>query len=302
MKTLKKSLFAVLAAFISLIIFSSFVACSNDNNDDDKETTTTNKEEQTDSENKTYFGTRAPTESKAVGDIVFSDGSATPYSEDLVLTSAQKSAAVAVIFYAGSVREILGQKILGVGLVNSQGEQKKTLMWAAKDTTGYSTTFTDIQCNWYTSTPTDSSVYYKYTYRDGVSYKTGYVSGDFDGSDNWTKICATDTNASETAMTNYPIFNWVNNYAATNLLTGNYDSGWYLPSIVELHIIYDNKELVNAAIEKTGGVKIENEQYWSSSEEGITIFHYAEYVNFSDGSISTWPKNYSRSVCAIREF
>ena len=51
----------------------------------------------------TYIGTKVPTEAKAVGDIVFSDGSATPYTSNLTLTDTQKSAAVAVIFYVGTV-------------------------------------------------------------------------------------------------------------------------------------------------------------------------------------------------------
>ena len=37
-----------------------------------------------------------------VGDIVFTDGSATPYTETLTLTGAQKEAAIAVIFYKGT--------------------------------------------------------------------------------------------------------------------------------------------------------------------------------------------------------
>lgn len=290
MKTLKKSLFAVLAVFISLIIFSSFVACSNDNNDDDKETTTTNKEEQTDSGTKTYFGTRAPTESKAVGDIVFSDGSATPYSEDLVLTSAQKSAAVAVIFYAGSVREILGQKILGVGLVNTQGEPNKTLAWAATNTTE----FTEIVTHTVILQPTDGTAYYK--------VGNYYLVGDFDGSDNWTKICELDTSASESAVTNYPAFNWINNYAATNLLTGDNANGWYLPSVIELIMLYNNKTVVNNALEKVVGTKMENTKYWSSNDSGGYSGSRAEYVDFSDGKYNPDWRDSGLSVCAIREF
>ena len=33
----------------------------------------------------TYFGTKSPTDPKAVNDIVFSDGSATPYTSGLTL-------------------------------------------------------------------------------------------------------------------------------------------------------------------------------------------------------------------------
>ena len=65
-----------------------------------------------------------------VGDIVFSDGSATPYEDGLTLTDEQKSKAVAVIFYAGSASDILGAKTLGVGLKNTNDETTKTLAFA----------------------------------------------------------------------------------------------------------------------------------------------------------------------------
>lgn len=62
----------------------------------------------------TYIGSKTPTETKAVGDIVFTDGSASPYTEEL--TNEQKAAAIAVIFYVGDENDTLGAKTLGVGL------------------------------------------------------------------------------------------------------------------------------------------------------------------------------------------
>lgn len=71
----------------------------------------------------TYIGTKNPTDAKAVGDIVFNDGSATPYTADLKLTPEQKDAAIAVIFYVGTglnsdvngVANTTTSRILGVG-------------------------------------------------------------------------------------------------------------------------------------------------------------------------------------------
>ncbi|MBQ3687322.1 MAG: hypothetical protein II932_05785, partial [Treponema sp.] len=60
----------------------------------------------------------------AVGDIVFNDGSAEPYSASLTLTDEQKAAAVAVIFDAANKK--------GVGL--KQGSDKR---WADSGTAGY---------------------------------------------------------------------------------------------------------------------------------------------------------------------
>lgn len=55
----------------------------------------------------------------AVGDIVFSDGTAIRYTADLVLDNQQKAGAVAYIFYAGG-NSGLGERILGVGLKQAQ--------------------------------------------------------------------------------------------------------------------------------------------------------------------------------------
>ena len=61
-----------------------------------------------------YRGTKLPTATKAVGDIMFNDGSATPYSNGLSLHIDQKAAAVAVIFKTAS------GKAYGVGLKQKQ--------------------------------------------------------------------------------------------------------------------------------------------------------------------------------------
>ena len=67
---------------------------------------------------------KEPTEAKAVGDIVFSDGSAVAYSEDLTLTSAQQAAAVAIIFDATNNK--------AVGLVQNGG-----INWCTADARVY---------------------------------------------------------------------------------------------------------------------------------------------------------------------
>ncbi|MBR0495608.1 MAG: InlB B-repeat-containing protein [Treponema sp.] len=240
-----------------------------------------------------WIGTKNPTTAKAVGDIVFSDGSATAYTSGLTLTSEQIAAAVAVIFYAGSASDTLGAKTLGVGLQNATGDGN-TRSWAPENTTGYTTNFTDIQCTQSETAPSDDTAYYSYT----SSTKTYYVTGDFDGSDNWEKVCAADSTASENAATNYPAFNWVNNYG--NSLTGDMATGWYLPSVVELRILYDNKDTVNSALEKAGGTKIDI-GYWSSSQyasNNITAWD----VYFANGSLYSNPKYADISVCAVRAF
>ena len=225
-----------------------------------------------------FYGTKGPAEAKDVGDIVFIDGSATPYSETLTLTNEQKAAAVAVIFYAGSTSGVLGAKTLGVGLKNTADSP---LEWAPYGTTGYTTYFEDIQCE-----PSTKSA------------ETATFTGDLDGSDNWAKVCAVDKTAAANAATNYPAFNWVNNYAATYSLSSDYTSGWYLPTIAELSMMYRAKSTMNSALEKAGGTKIADEVYWSSSQSS-SYYGGAWYVWFDGGLLYTNLKYGKQSVCSV---
>ena len=261
-----------------------------------------------------YIGSKKPSKAKAVGDIIFSDGSALPAEEISSITEEQKAKAVAVIFYAGtgaatrgSNENILGAKTLGVGIHNTNGETTQTYRWAQFGTTGYTTMFGDkqnIQLKSSTTAPAEGTLYYQYKY----SNTTYYATGDFDGSDNWSKLCEYDTEgtAVESVATNYPAFNWVNNYTNTYNLTGELANYWYLPSGVELLIMYDNKTSVNASLEAAGGTKIEDTDYWSSaywsSSQYTSGNGYAMDMFFKDGGLKVDDKNASRPVCAIRAF
>ena len=84
-----------------------------------------------------YIGSHKPSEAKAVGDIIFSDGSFERLSEVIVMPTAQASKAVAVIFYAGTSSDSLGEKTLGVGLNETQK------IWAKQSAQGYWQTAAD---------------------------------------------------------------------------------------------------------------------------------------------------------------
>ena len=228
----------------------------------------------------------------AVGDIVFSDGSATAYTSELTLTDEQKSKAVAVIFYVGSASDTLGAKTLGVGLKNTG--TGSTPQWAryTSDTDkaeGFSTNITAIQC-----TPSEEG--------SGVA-ATATFTGDLDGSDNWQALC--DTVSDEGTSGNYPAWEWVNAYATTASLTGDYTSGWYLPTVAELSMLYRVKDIVNSALEKAGGTKIadaSNSGYWSSSQSASKD-NYAWFVSFGAGYLDGLSKMYKViSVCTVRAF
>ncbi len=227
-----------------------------------------------------WIGTKNPTTAKAVGDIVFSDGSATPYSTDLTLSDAQKEAAVAVIYYAGSAEDVLGVKTLGVGLKNTGTDS--TLAWAKNKDTN----ITAIQC-----TPSPDG--------EGAA-ATATFTGDLDGSDNWKALC--DAVSDEETSGNYPAWEWVNAYATENSLAGSYANGWYLPTVAELSMLYRAKDTVNSALEKAGGTKIAADAfYWSSSQYASSDIN-AWLVWFADGGLIFASKDNSISVCTVRAF
>lgn len=88
-------------------------------------------------------------------------------------------------------------------------------------------------------------------------------------------------------------------------------SGWYLPSICELHYLYQKKDVVDNAITLCGGTILGTEDYWSStqapsSDEPEWVYYYEFDPNsvFGDGYWSNvkGDANPPSYVCAIREF
>ena len=221
----------------------------------------------------------------SVGDIVFADGTATAWREGLTLTEEQKKAAVAVIFYVGTeCSNDSASRTLGVGLKNTGTDS--TLQWAISNAAGYSTNITAIQC-----TPSESG--------DGKA-ATATFTGDLDGSDNWQALC--EAVSDEGTSGNYPAWEWVNAYATTANLTGDYASGWYLPTVAELSMLYRVKATVNAALKAAGGTEIADTGYWSSSQ-GSSDDYSAWSVWFDFGFLSNFNENtYDISVCGVRAF
>ena len=76
-----------------------------------------------------------------------------------------------------------------------------------------------------------------------------------------------------------PAFEYVNSYKTEGTQAGD----WYLPAFGELNAIYGNKDVLNIALGKIGGTKLETgDDYWSSSEHSDNI---AWGLRFSDGSV-----------------
>lgn len=78
-------------------------------------------------------------------------------------------------------------------------------------------------------------------------------------------------------------------------------SGWYLPSIDELSILWHNRFYVNNALNVGGNTLLSsNQYYWSSTENGAS---FAFKVYFSDGTApGSNGKTFSDRVRAVRAF
>ena len=220
---------------------------------------------------KAMLGSKASPD--AVGDIVFSDGSAVPYTADLTLTDEQKAAAIAVIFDA--------TKKLGVGL--KQGQDK---MWAKSGTAGYNSIST-----------------LKAKLESGSNAGDAEFSGDgaSDGSgslETFKKFVK--DNGNDYSEENYSAWYWIENYAAG--LTGECASGWYMPSIRELCDLYNAKAAVNNSINKTGGTQMSTSNWYWSSSQVASGSNYAWFVSFGSGDLINDSEDDTLSVCAVRAF
>jgi len=127
-------------------------------------------------------------------------------------------------------------------------------VWAASTAPGYNNDFSEI-----------------ITSHTGGSGALNFT-GDTDGSDNWQKICNSDQEGTANAATNYPAFNWANNYVANikanisdQYLSGtSYASGWYIPSFPELYYLRLNRATLNTVLNAINGT--ENQSYFASGK------------------------------------
>ena len=209
------------------------------------------------------------------GDVLLNDGTVIPYDKNnLSFTDEQKSNAVGVLYC-----DEYGVPKGWLGLYNSyEGTNSGTYSWAKSDTVGDNTNFTDIIC-----TPVDD-----------------IFIGDTDGSDNWAYICDMYPVATADAETNFPAFNYVNTYASTFSLTGDYAEGWYMPSIAELYYVFKSKTTVNNVLKALGGTEL-NSNYLSSSQYKDSAYS-AWYIN-SYGGTGSGSKDYNNFyVCCVRAF
>ncbi|MEI6047789.1 MAG: DUF1566 domain-containing protein [Bacteroidota bacterium] len=90
-------------------------------------------------------------------------------------------------------------------------------------------------------------------------------------------------------------------YAAT--LSSNGFSDWYLPSIDELNLLYNNRYHVNKALTiKGSGTLLGNGSYWSSTDYNASDFSMALLFFFGEASSYDYAKTLTEFVRVIRAF
>lgn len=250
-----------------------------------------------------YIGEKVPSDLKAVGDIIFNDGSATSYASikgrlsndnetGTKITKAEQDAAIAVVFFIGNGLNNDNSKtdrVLGVGLKHNRNGLKWCKYNSEKDkANAYSENITLIQCS-----------------TDGNAGKLVF-KGTKDGSKNLEQIgqymIAKNMNDDTSDYDNYPAFAYAKNYSSYASNLEAFTSDWYLPSAAELFELWSRKETVDAAIEMCGGDKLGTSYYWTSSQYP-SIDNNAYYMDFYYGdSVIGYKDDDSYYVCAIREF
>lgn len=209
-----------------------------------------------------------------IGDIVLNDG--TLLRDVTSISDTDKAKAIAVIY------KVTGSKAYGVGLVHN----KNGLKWCLESANGYSTNFTDLQCE-VSGSPMNPS-----------------FTGDTDGSDNFEKIAQALGADNDTETTeNYPAFYFAKNYKSqtnSHVSGTSYENGWYLPALSELFDIWKVKNTVDAKSNLCGGSRFKDGHYWSSSQCPYNdIFAYGFEFDNVDWQVNKLNSHY---VCCIRVF
>ena len=117
------------------------------------------------------------------------------------------------------------------------------------------------------------------------------VTADWQGKSNTATIVAYCNANSKTC----PAFDYVISYSTAGTHTGD----WYLPAGGELNAIYDNKDVLNTALNKIDGTALPDSYHWSSSEYSDDC---AWYQYFNNGLINVNSKYDSRYVRPVLAF
>ncbi len=135
-------------------------------------------------------------------------------------------------------------------------------------------------------------IYYLYRGSDGLEHGLIVSTSESPGLEYQTLVSTTNANRSEDGVYNSGLI--------TNSPSITYVSalgpGWYLPSLDELMLLFNNRYIVNKAL-RLGGFTLVGYglgSYWSSTEDDM---NYAYSINFFTGE-SGW--SYKLAYCKVR--
>lgn len=180
-----------------------------------------------------------------VGDIILSDG--TILKKDATYDSATMTA-VAII-----VREQGAKPAMGMGIYNAKAE---------RETSSFGKEMSTTVC-WYGSSYSGGIGDYIPALNGAIG--TGYV----DGEDCYDKLLSAVSNDPNTIKNYYHAIYGARDYANTCSLTGDFATGWYLPTVDEWNTATENIAEIRSSLEKVGGTGIEkasnnvNMNYWT---------------------------------------
>jgi hypothetical protein len=141
-------------------------------------------------------------------------------------------------------------------------------------------------------------IYYLYKGSDGLEH--GLIVALTESTSEWSQYQPTGTllNANRTEDGAYNTSLMTNSPAATYITT--LGTGWYLPSIDELGLLYYNRYSVQKALRAGGYTLLPTiAEYWSSSEYNSTT---AYTFNFDFGYVTTHTKYITENVRGIKVF
>jgi hypothetical protein len=146
-------------------------------------------------------------------------------------------------------------------------------------------------------------VYYIYKGNDGLQH--GLIVSKIESAQPWQSV-ASLTGADRTEDGAYN-FGLMTGSPAKDWITANFGPEWYLPSIDELVILYNNRFHVNKTLRGGSGTLLSSTSYYWSSTEVVAAYAFAFYFNAGGLSMTVYRdgqenKGGSYIVRAIRTF